>query len=125
LKSAKYDRALRDWGSIKHPNPGFSYNYWSEDEMENWKKALLAGSAAMAVIMLLKGNKTAGLIAGGVGLATLASEYPEKFAEIRENLPEYIERGTTYLDVVSRVGERLAEAAESRGSNWYEALLAR
>jgi hypothetical protein len=93
--------------------------------MENWKKALLAGSAAMAVIMLLKGNKTAGLIAGGVGLATLAAEYPEKFAEIRENLPEYIERGTTYLDVVSRVGERLAEAAESRGSNWYEALLAR
>jgi hypothetical protein len=93
--------------------------------MENWKKALLAGSAAVAVIMLLKGNKTAGLIAGGVGLATLAAEYPEKFAKIRENLPEYIERGTTYLDVVSRVGERLAEAAESRGSNWYKALLAR
>jgi hypothetical protein len=93
--------------------------------MENWKKGLLVGSAAVALIMLLKGNKTAGLIAGGVGLATLAAEYPEKFAEIRENLPDYVERGTTYLDVVSRVGERLAEVAESRGSNWYEALLAR
>jgi hypothetical protein len=93
--------------------------------MENWKKALLAGSAAAAIIMLLKGHKTAGLIAGGVGLATLAAEYPDEFAELRENLPEYIERGTTYLDVVSRVGERLAEVTESRGSNWYEALLAR
>jgi hypothetical protein len=93
--------------------------------MDNWKKGLLVGSAAVAIIMLFKGNKTASLIAGGVGLATLAAEYPEKFAEIRENLPEYIERGTTYLDVVSRVGERLAEVAESRSSNWYEALLAR
>jgi hypothetical protein len=96
-----------------------------EDGMENWKKVLLAGSAAAAIILLLKGNKTAGLIAGGVGLATLAAEYPDKFAEIRENLPEYVERGTTYLDVVSRVGERLAEVTENRGSNWYETLLAR
>ena len=35
--------------------------------MENWKKGLLVGSAAVAIIMLLKGNKTGGLIAGGVG----------------------------------------------------------
>jgi len=56
-------------------------------------------------------------------LATLASEYPDQFAEFRENLPDYVERGTHFLDVVSRVGERLAEAAENRGSAWYEALL--
>lgn len=93
--------------------------------MENWKRALLAGSAATATIMFLKGNKTAGLVLAGVSLATLASEYPEKFAELRENLPDYIERGTTYLDVVTRVGERLAEAVENRGGNWYEALLSR
>ncbi len=93
--------------------------------MEYWKRALLAGSAGAAAIMFVKGNKSAGLILAGVGLATLASEYPEKFAELRENLPDYIERGTTYLDVVTRVGERLAHVVDSRGSDWYEALLSR
>ncbi len=48
--------------------------------MENWKRALFAGSAGLSVICLLKGNRTGGLIFGGVALATLASEYPEKFA---------------------------------------------
>lgn len=91
--------------------------------MENWKKALLAGSAATSVILLLRGQRTAGLVLAGVGLATLASEYPEKFAEFRDNLPDYVERGTTFLDVVGRVGERLAEVAEKRGTTWYEALL--
>ncbi|HEV7218666.1 MAG: hypothetical protein ACHP8A_04095 [Terriglobales bacterium] len=93
--------------------------------MEYWKRALLAGSAGAAAIMFVRGNKPAGLILAGVGLATLVSEYPEKFAELRENLPDYIERGTNYLDVVTRVGERLAHVAESRGSDWYEALLSR
>jgi hypothetical protein len=55
-------------------------------------------------------------------LATLASEYPEKFAEFREKLPEFIERGHSFLDTVSRTGERLAEAVERRGMAWYEVL---
>jgi hypothetical protein len=91
--------------------------------VETWKRALLAGSAGAAVIMFLKGKPAAGIILAGVGLATVASEYPDKFAEIRERLPEYMERGNTFLDVVSRVGERLADVAEHRGSTWYEALL--
>jgi hypothetical protein len=92
-------------------------------EMENWKRALLAGSVGLSVICLLKGNRTGGLIFGGVALATLASEYPEKFAEIRAKLPDYIERGSTFLEVASRVGERLAEATERRSAAWYEVLL--
>jgi hypothetical protein len=91
--------------------------------VENWKRALVAGSAGAAMIMFLKRKPTAGIILAGVGLATLASEYPDKFAEFRQRLPEFIERGNTFLDVVSRAGERLAEAVESRGSAWYEALL--
>ena len=90
--------------------------------MENWKRAVLAGSAGLSVVFLLKGNRIGGLIFGGVALATLASEYPEKFAEIRAKLPDYVERGTNFLEVVSRVGERLAEVAESRGPAWYEVL---
>jgi hypothetical protein len=91
--------------------------------MENWKKALLIGAATTGAILLLRGQRTAGLVCAGVGLATLASEYPEKFAEIRDNLPEYVDRGTTFLDVVSKVGDRLAQVAEKRGATWYEALL--
>jgi len=91
--------------------------------MENWKRAVLAGSAGLAAVFLLKGNRTGTLICGGVGLAVLASEYPEKFAEIRSKLPDYVERGSTFLEVVSRVGERLADVAESRGSAWVEALM--
>ena len=91
--------------------------------MEDWKKGVIAGSGALSTIFLLKGNRVGGFIFGGVALATLASEYPEKFAEIRRKLPDYIERGTTLLQVASQIGERLADMAESRRSSWYEALL--
>jgi hypothetical protein len=91
--------------------------------MENWKRAVVAGAAGASVMFFLNRKRAAGLLFAGVSLATLASEYPEKFAEIRERLPEYVERGTNFLDVVSRVGERLAEATERRSTDWLEALL--
>ena len=91
--------------------------------MENWKRALLAGSTGLSVVFLLKGNRTGTVIFGGVALAALASEYPEKFREIRRKLPDYIEQGLTFIDVASRVGERLAYVSERRGNRWLEALL--
>ena len=93
--------------------------------MENWKRALLADSAGISVILLLNGKRTAGLLVAGAGLATLASEYPDEFAEFRDNLPHYVEKGSSYLDVVSRVGSRLADVTQRRGASWYEALLER
>lgn len=89
--------------------------------MPNWKKALLGGSAGIAAVLFLKGKPGAGVILAGIGLATLASEYPEQFEEFRQRLPRYVEQGTYYLETVSRLGERLALAAE-RGSAWYESL---
>jgi hypothetical protein len=91
--------------------------------MEGWKRAVLAGSAGLSVIFLLKGNKTGGMVFGGVALATLASEYPDEFARFRRKIPDYVDRATTFMEVASRVGERLADFAEKRGSAWYEALL--
>jgi hypothetical protein len=91
--------------------------------MENWKRALLAGSAVAAVITFVKGKSNAGIILSGIALATLASEYPDEFAELRDQLPRFIERGTTFLSVATRVGGRLAEAADGRGAAWYESLL--
>ena len=91
--------------------------------MENWKRAVLAGSAVAAAITFLKGKTNAGVILSGIALATLASEYPDEFAELRDQLPRFIERGSTFLTVATRVGERLAEAADGRGAAWYESLL--
>ena len=91
--------------------------------MENWKVALVAGAAGAGTLMFLKKKWTAGIILAGVGMATLASEYPEKFAEVRNRLPDFIERGNNFLEVASRAGDRLAEVAENRSKTWYESLL--
>lgn len=91
--------------------------------MENWKRALIGGSAAVSVAFLVKGSRSGSLVFGGVALATLASEYPDTFKRIRRNLPDYIERGTDFLETATRIGERMAAVAESRGSAWYESLL--
>ena len=90
--------------------------------MEHWTVALVSGAAGAGTAMFLKKKWTAGVILAGVGLAALASEYPERFAEVRRSLPDFIERGNNFLEVATRVGDRLAEAAESRGT-WYESLL--
>jgi len=42
---------------------------------------------------------------------------------VRRRLPDFIERGNNFLEVATRVGDRLAEAAESRSQTWYESLL--
>jgi L-asparaginase/Glu-tRNA(Gln) amidotransferase subunit D len=93
--------------------------------MENWKVALVSGAAGVGTAMFLKKKWTAGIILAGVGLGTLASEYPEKFAEVRKRFPDLIERGNSFLAVATRVGDRLGEAAENRNSSWYETLLSR
>ncbi|MGA8310129.1 MAG: hypothetical protein WB755_08880 [Terriglobales bacterium] len=91
--------------------------------MENWKVALVTGAAGAGTFIFFKKKWTAGIILAGVGVATLASEYPEKFAEVRQRLPDFIERGNNFLEVASRVGDRLAEAAENHSKTWYESLL--
>ena len=59
----------------------------------------------------------------GVSLTALASHYPERFRSIRAELPHYIDRGLTVLEVASRVGEHLAQADGRRNREWYDALL--
>ena len=90
--------------------------------MENWKRAVIAGSIGTSAILLLKGKAGAGVLVAGVGLAVLASEYPEKFEQLREDLPHYVERGSRFLEVVSRAGERLATIGESRGRELWDEI---
>jgi hypothetical protein len=83
--------------------------------MENWKKALIAGSLGTGAILLITGKRSLGLVLAGIGGAVLASEYPEKLEEFRDRFPEYADRTMRILDNVSRAGAKIAEVVERRG----------
>ena len=82
--------------------------------MENWKVALIGGSAGVGTVLFLKKKWTAGIILAGVGLATLASEYPEKFEAVWENAPDYLHKGVQIFNTLQKLGEGFAEEAERR-----------
>ena len=90
--------------------------------MENWKRAVIAGSAGAATILLLKGKGTAGILVGGVGLAVLASEYPEKFEQIRDEIPSYVRQGTRFLDLSMKIGAKIGQLVERRAAGLLEEL---
>jgi hypothetical protein len=89
--------------------------------MEGWKKAVVAGSIGAATILFLKKKYPAGVLATGVGLAVLASEYPEKFELVRRSLPDYFDRGMQVMEMAARAGKRITEAAgQSAVDAWEE-----
>lgn len=90
--------------------------------MENWKRAVIAGSAAAAAVLVMKGRRPAAVLVGGVGLAVLASEYPEQFGKIREELPSYVRQGTKFLDLAMKIGNKVEEWAEQRAARAFEEL---
>jgi hypothetical protein len=90
--------------------------------MENWKRAVIAGSVGGATMLLLKGKRPAAVLVGGVGLAVLASEYPSQFGKIREELPSYVRQGTRFLDLAMKIGGRIGELAEKRAAQAFEEL---
>jgi hypothetical protein len=90
--------------------------------MEAWKKALVAGSAGTSAILFLKKKWPAGVLTAGVALAVLASEYPEKFEDIRSSLPEYFDRGMRLLEMTSRVGQKITQFAQQGGRGIWDEL---
>jgi len=90
--------------------------------MENWKRAVIAGSVGAATLLLLKGKRPAAVLVGGVGLAVLASEYPNQFEKIREELPSYVRQGAKFLDLAMQIGSRIEELAEKRAARAFEEL---
>jgi len=80
--------------------------------MEAWKKAVVAGSVGTAAVLFLKKRWPAGVLTAGVGLAVLASEYPEKFEKVRTAMPEHFQGGMRLMEMVSRAGQKIAQLAE-------------
>jgi hypothetical protein len=75
----------------------------------DWKKTLMYGSFAAGAILFLTGRRPAGLAIAGIGVATFAAEHPEKFEELWHRMPEYIEKGSKFVDMASSFLERLGE----------------
>ena len=90
--------------------------------MENWKRAVIAGTAATAAMLALRGRRPAAVLVGSLGLAVLASEYPEHFARIREEMPSYVRQGTKFLDLAIKIGSKIEQVGEKRAANAFEQL---
>jgi hypothetical protein len=88
----------------------------------NWKRAAMYGAFGAAAVLFLKGHRPASLAVAGVGLGFLAIEHPEKFEEVFERAPEYLERGSQIVAVIARIKERLEqEGVRAIPGAWQQA----
>lgn len=90
--------------------------------MDSWKKAAVLGSIGAAAILFMKKRYPAGVLATGVGLAVLASEYPDKFEKVRRSLPEYFDRGMHLMEMAGRAGRRITDAAGRSAVDVWEEI---
>lgn len=90
--------------------------------MDSWKKALVVGSIGVATILFMKKRYPAGVLATGMGLALLASEYPEKFEKVRRSLPDYFDRGMQVMELAGRAGKRFSEAVGQDAIDMWEEM---
>ncbi len=84
--------------------------------MQNWKKAVIFGALGAGAVAIVTGRRPLGIGIMAGGLAILASEYPEKFEDVWENAPEYVNRATKIFMTLQQISERFAEEAERRGA---------
>jgi hypothetical protein len=77
--------------------------------MDSWKKAAVLGSMGAAAMLFLKKRYAAGVLATGAGLAVLASEYPEKFEQVRQALPDYFDRSMQVMEMAAKAGRRITQ----------------
>jgi hypothetical protein len=90
--------------------------------MEAWKKALVAGSVGAATVLFLKKKYPAGVLVTGMGLAVLASEFPEKFEMVRRSLPDYFDRGMRVMEMAAHAGRRITEVARRSAYEAWEEI---
>lgn len=80
-----------------------------EEMNMSWGRVLSIGSFVAAGICFFTGRRPAGFALASIGVATLAAEHPEKFQEIWNNMPEYMEKGTKVVEQVGSFVDKLNE----------------
>lgn len=90
--------------------------------MDSWKKAVVLTAIGAGAILFMKKKYAGGVLATGVGLAVLASEYPEKFEKVRRVLPDYFERGMQVMEMAGKAGRRITEAAGRTAVDAWEEI---
>lgn len=91
-------------------------------QMDSWKKAAVLATFGAAALLFMKKRYPAGVLASGVGLAVLASEYPETFEKIRRSMPDYYERGMQVMEMAASAGRRITAAAGRSAMDAWEEL---
>jgi hypothetical protein len=84
--------------------------------MSTWKRALIFGSLGAGAVLLFTGKRGAAIASATVGLAVLASEYPEQFENVWEHAPDYVTRGLQIFSTLTQIAERFADQAAERGA---------
>ena len=85
--------------------------------MQSWKKVAVFGAVGLGAALILSGRRPLGLAFAAGGLALLASEYPEKFEDLLEDAPDYLNKGMEIFATLKKVGEGSIEDAERRSVN--------
>jgi len=85
--------------------------------MQSWKKVAVFGAVGLGGALILTGRRPLGLAFAAGGLALLASEYPEKFEDLLEDAPDYLNKGMEIFATLKKVGEGFIEDAERRSVN--------
>jgi hypothetical protein len=76
---------------------------------QDWRKILMFGAFGAAAYLFLSGKRSGGFAAAGVGLAALAAEHPERFEEIWNDMPDYLDRGHRVVNGLQTLIDRIAE----------------
>ncbi len=85
--------------------------------MQNWKKVAVLGAIGAGAVMIVAGKRPLGVAFTVGGLALLASEYPEKFEDLLEDAPDYLNKGMAIMATLKKVGEGFLEDTERRSVN--------
>jgi hypothetical protein len=90
--------------------------------MQNWKRVAIFGAIGAGAALFLSGRRSLGAACAVGGLAMLASEYPEKFENLLEDAPDYLNRGVELATTLKKVGENFLEGAERRSTSVWRNL---
>jgi len=74
-----------------------------------WKKTLMYSSFAAGAVLFFTGRRSAGMVAAGIGVATLAADNTEKIQELWHRMPEYIDKGAKLVNMAATFLDRVAE----------------